>query len=111
MGRPRNPWQRKTDDNHQEIMDRFRGYGFSVFDTSRLPKFVDCIIARYDLNALVEIKDGEKPPSARKLTPDEEDFHDNWKGLIYIVETFEDVDRIHKAWLDLATKSFIRSRG
>ena len=94
MGRPRNPWQRKTDDNHQEIMDRFRAYGFSVFDTSRLPKFVDCIIARLGINALIEIKDGSKPKSARKLTTDEKEFHDNWKGLIYIVETPEDVDRI-----------------
>ena len=57
---------------------------------------VDIVVAKNGINVLVEIKDGNKPPSARKLTPDEQKFHDEWKGLIRIVETFDDVVALDK---------------
>ena len=37
-------------------------------------------------NYLLEVKDGNKPPSARKLTKNEQKFHDTWRGQIAIVE-------------------------
>jgi hypothetical protein len=40
---------------------------------------------------LVEIKDGNKIPSKRKLTPDEQKWHDEWRGQKVIVESVEDV--------------------
>ena len=37
---------------------------------------------------LMEIKDGTKPPSARKLTAAEQKFHDEWPGdNLYIVNS------------------------
>jgi hypothetical protein len=36
-------------------------------------------------NLLFEVKDGSKPPSARKLTPDQVKFHSEWPGEIHIV--------------------------
>ena len=40
---------------------------------------------------LMEIKDGTKPPSARKLTPAEQKFHDEWPGdNLYIVTSIAD---------------------
>ena len=36
-------------------------------------------------NFLMEIKDGSKPPSQRKLSPAEKIFHDNWKGQVATV--------------------------
>ena len=96
MGRPRNPWQRKTDDNHQEIMDCFRAHGFSVFDTARLPKFVDLVAGKWGRNYLIEVKDGSKPKSARKLTEHEQDLHDDWLGEIHIIESVSDVVKFHR---------------
>ena len=43
-------------------------------------------------NALVEVKDGEKPPSKRKLLQSEQDFHDDWRGRKpVIIESVDDV--------------------
>lgn len=38
------------------------------------------------VNLMVEIKDDSKPPSKRKLTPDEVEWHEKWQGQIAIVE-------------------------
>jgi hypothetical protein len=37
-------------------------------------------------NLLVEIKDEEQPESKRKLTPDEVEWHQKWRGQVHIVE-------------------------
>ena len=39
---------------------------------------------------LIEIKDGDKPPSARKLTPDQEVFHSKWRGPVYVVTSVKE---------------------
>lgn len=40
---------------------------------------------------LLEIKDGTKPPSARRLTDAEQKFHDTWPGdNLYIVNSVEE---------------------
>ena len=92
MGR----WARKTDDNHQEIMDAFRAHAFSVADTSRLGQgFPDLVVAKGGINVLVEVKDGSKPPSARKLSEDEKKFMEAWRGRYRIIETIDGVK-----WLD-----------
>ena len=41
-------------------------------------------------NYLIEVKDGAKPPSARKLTPDQVKFHHDWCGQIAVAESVED---------------------
>jgi len=44
-------------------------------------------------NMLVEIKDGEKPPSKRKLTSDEKEWHEKWEGQVTIWESASDALR------------------
>ena len=57
--------------------------------------FPDGVVAKNCLNTyLIEVKDGDKPPSARKLTPDEARFHSEWQGVVYIIGSVEDIDRI-----------------
>lgn len=82
----------RTDDNHQEIVNAIRAAGASWQDTSRLAKALDGIIGYAGVDQRVEIKDGAKPLSKRKLTPDEQDTFDNWKGRTpVIISCVEDV--------------------
>ena len=89
----------KTDDNHKEILDAFRKFGCSVFSLHQVGQgFPDAIIAKYHRNILVEIKDGKKPLSKRKLTDDQIDFHKDWQGPIAIVKSLDDVVNVMKLY-------------
>ena len=67
-----------------------RRLGCSVAITSGLGDgFPDVVVRRRGKNLLIEIKDGAKPPSARKLTSDQIDFHSAWRGTIVVVESVE----------------------
>jgi hypothetical protein len=81
----------RTDANQQQIIDALRECGCSVFDTSSLGNgFPDLAVARHGVNYLLEVKDGTKSPSRRKLTPDEERFRSNWRGTVFTVESIQD---------------------
>jgi hypothetical protein len=38
----------------------------------------------------MEIKDGRKPPSDRKLTEDQIVWHTSWKGVVFLVTSVHD---------------------
>lgn len=81
----------KTDANQKEIVKVFRSLGATVAVTSKAGKgFPDLVVGVRGINYLVEVKDGSKTPSQRKLTPDQVIFHGEWKGQICIVETVDD---------------------
>lgn len=42
---------------------------------------------------LLEVKDGAKPPSARKLTDDQVKFHAKWGGPIHVVTSVDEALR------------------
>lgn len=78
----------KVDDNHKNLTRVFRQLGCSVYSTHQLGKgFPDLCCAIFGRTFLVEIKDGSKVPSQRKLTPDEIAFHGSWKAPVYIIES------------------------
>lgn len=82
----------RVDANQPEIVAAFRSMGCTVAITSNVRGgFPDIVVGINGLNLLVEIKDGSKIPSARKLTEDEQIFHDNWKGRAVVVESVDDV--------------------
>lgn len=84
----------RVDANQGTIVSEYRRLGCSVRSTAALGKgFPDLCVGIGGLSALVEVKDGSKPPSARALTPDERDFRDTWTGGVYLVEKVEDVAR------------------
>ena len=46
----------------------------------------DLLVGFRGVNYVLEVKDGDKPPSGRKLTPDELRWHDEWRGEVCIVK-------------------------
>jgi hypothetical protein len=50
----------------------------------------DILFGGYGENHLAEIKDGKKPPSKQKLTPDQIFFHSKWRGDIFILHSVEE---------------------
>jgi hypothetical protein len=73
----------RIDDNQKEIVQALRAVGASVAVTSALGDgFGDIVIGFRGQNFIIEIKDENKPPSKRKLTPAEEEFHNGWNGQI-----------------------------
>lgn len=87
---------RKDANQDQIIADLRRSHiGASVAVTHQLGGgFVDIVVGFRGANFLIEIKDGSKPPSARRLTPDEKDFHMGWQGQIDVANSLDDVLRI-----------------
>jgi hypothetical protein len=80
----------KVDANHKDIADAFRKMGCSFLSLAPLGKGApDAAIGYGGLTVLVEIKDGAKPKSAQKLTPDQETFWDTWKGGVRLVNGME----------------------
>jgi hypothetical protein len=80
----------KVDANHAAIRDAMRQFpGVTVRDTSHVGDgFPDLIVGFRNRTLLVEIKDGAKVKSARKLTDHQRRFHEQWTGSpIWIVES------------------------
>lgn len=84
---------KRTDRNHAEIIKALRKIpNLSVFSTHEVGKgFPDIVIGYKGVNYLIEIKDGNKPLSARKLTDSEVKFHQDWRGQIKIVNNLDEV--------------------
>jgi hypothetical protein len=86
----------RVDDNQPAIVAEFRKLGWSVLIISQLKKCCDIFVAKGGVTIAVEIKDGDKPPSARKLSEGEQDFRDNWLGRWELIESINDVIELDK---------------
>lgn len=84
----------KTDGNHKEIVKHFRDFGCSVLSIADLANCCDIIVSRSGRSIFIEIKDGKKPPSARKLTDGELKFKAETKGAWRLVESIKDADAV-----------------
>lgn len=94
----------KTDSNQPQIVAALRAAGVSVLCLHQLGRGCpDLLLGTRHGNLLLELKDGSKPPSARKLTPDEERFFETWRGpravATSLAEVFE-VLQVHGLWKD-----------
>ena len=88
-------YKKKVDDNQKEIVQTLRDLGANVAITSSAGDgFPDLVVQhRRPQNGrietlLVEVKDGTKSPSRRKLTPEQERFHAVFN--CHIVESVKD---------------------
>ena len=82
----------KTDENQGEIVAALRLVGCSVLPLHAVGKGCpDLLVTDVSKDTLLmEVKDGQKPPSARKLTPEQVEFHASWQGRIVVVTSVRD---------------------
>lgn len=88
---------RRVDENQQEIVDALRDAGAIVRVITQGEGIPDLLVAYNGHTLLLEVKDGNKPPSARKLTTAEEKFFLEWTGgiLAIVKSPQEALDLIH----------------
>ncbi len=83
---------KRIDANQNEVVAALRKLGFSVAITSMVGKgFPDLVVGKNGTNWLFELKDGNKTPSQKKLTPDEQKFFDGWRGQINKVDSLDEI--------------------
>lgn len=83
----------RTDSNQGEIVAALRAAGCTVQSLAAVGGGVpDLLVADRDgVLILLECKDGSKPPSARRLTQEQEAWHEEWRGSpIYVVTDAEE---------------------
>lgn len=96
----------KVDANQAEIVAALRGIGATVQPLHSVGAGCPDILCGFrGRNILLEIKDGNKPPSARKLTADQVDWHGGWKGQVAVVE---DADAALAVMLGIEVRGEIR---
>ncbi len=76
----------KVDANQSLIVLALRSVGATVQPLHAVGQGCpDLLVGYMHRNYLMEIKDGDKVPSARKLTPAQVEWHDAWRGSVWIV--------------------------
>jgi hypothetical protein len=88
----------KIDSNQGAVVKAFRQIGASVQVLSQVGKGCpDVLVGFRGVNVLVEIKDGGKVPSARKLTSDQVKWHESWAGQVCVATDIRDaIDQVIK---------------
>jgi len=77
----------RVDSNQAAITAALRQIGATVQPLHTIGKGCPDLLVGYRAsNWVLEVKDGDKPPSGRKLTPDEQTWHDGWQGVVHVVE-------------------------
>jgi Holliday junction resolvase len=78
----------KVDANQKEIVSALRVAGATVEHLHAVGKGCpDLLIGYKGFNYLIEVKDGTKTPSQRRLTPDQVKWHANWFGQKIVIES------------------------
>jgi Holliday junction resolvase len=81
----------RIDANQNSIVEALRECGAVVRIISQGGGIPDLLVGYNGYTILMEVKDGDKPPSARKLTEDEQKFFDEWiGGMLAIVNNVEE---------------------
>lgn len=76
----------KADANQPKIVGMLRTVGCTVQHLHTVGKGCPDILVGYrGQNYLMEIKDGDKPPSDQKLTAPELAWHESWRGKVHVV--------------------------
>jgi hypothetical protein len=81
----------RTDANQTEVTKALRKIGCSVQLLHSVGRGCpDMLVGYKGNNYLLEIKDGDKPESARKLTAEQTIWHYDWKGQVAVVNSAQE---------------------
>jgi Holliday junction resolvase len=81
----------RIDANQNQIVDALRKAGAVVRIISQGDGIPDLLVGYKKYTILMEVKDGDKVPSARKLTEAEQKFFDDWRGgMLVIINSVEE---------------------
>ena len=81
----------RVDANQTQIVEALRACGAYVRIVTQGNGIPDLLVGYRGYTLLLEVKDGKKAPSDRKLTPAEEKFFEEWKGgLLAKVESVDE---------------------
>lgn len=81
----------RVDANQDQIVSALRACGATVRVVTQGDGLPDLLVGYRGYTILMEVKDGRKPPSARKLTEEEEKFFMNWTGgMLAIVNSVDE---------------------
>jgi Holliday junction resolvase len=81
----------RIDANQNQIVDAMRKVGAVVRIISQGDGIPDLLVGYKGYTILMEVKDGDKVPSARKLTEAEQKFFDDWRGgMLAVVNSVEE---------------------
>lgn len=88
----------RRDANEIAIVNALRACGAVVRYVTQGDGIPDLLVGYNGYTILVEVKDGSKPPSARKLSPAEEKFFMEWEGgMLAKVESVQEALDILKS--------------
>lgn len=80
----------KVDANQTEIVQALRQIGATVQSLAAVGNGCpDLLVGFRGKNWLLEIKDGNKPPSAQALTPHQVEWHRVWAGHVVVVNSVD----------------------
>ena len=95
----------RLDANHGEIVKYLRSIGCSVQSLAGIGKGCpDLLVSRSGVNFVFEVKDPDKPPSAQKLTEDEQKWWDNWTGAGGVIHYGSEAENFIAGWLKRRAK-------
>lgn len=71
----------RVDANQDQVVSALRACGCSVQSLAAVGKGVpDLLVGYRGKNYLIEVKDGRKPTSQTRLTTDQVEWHEQWRG-------------------------------
>jgi len=101
----------RVDANHAEIVKALRDVGCSVESLASIGHDLpDLLVGHHGETYLLEVKDGAKPPSRRRVTPGQKRWHALWRGRR--VDTVINIDEAYRAvGIRLSQRGFVSAPG
>lgn len=105
MPRPRQRIKRE-DINQKAIANTFKLAGLSALNLSNVgggcpDLLIAAKVGEKSITVLIEIKNPSSRSYQKKLTAEQQEFYNDWKGKIFIVRTTKEAEELSQKLLDL----------